>query len=387
MFATILNAQVIEIEDFESGTFPPQGWSIINGNFIEGSLSQSGLKSCQNSQLVSLLGLGRARIVSKPFDMRGRTSQDTALVRFWHINSSVITVGQQPINVFVNDTNNIGTAVLIGTVTPQLSYDSSNFIIPASFNGPRNYLFFEITAPLLSLMPSIHFDNVSWRTFPIATADIKMFLEGPYDSGNMSTMLNSRGQLPLLQPYNSSPYNYNGTESVDSSFFASHPDITDWVMIELRQHDTSTSFISRRAAFIRTDGKIVDLNGISPVTFNDVTADTYYIIVYHRNHIISMSSSGLAFGTSTTSYDFTTGTGQFYGGDAKDLGGGVFGMYAGDPENDGRVNHQDLNEESIQQSSIQYNKADTNMDGEVDAADYEPTDSNIGKVATVPYIE
>ena len=240
---------------------------------------------------------------------------------------------------------------------------------------------------MLSLIPSIHFDNVSWATFPIVTADIKMYLEGPYDSGNMTNMLNTRGQLPVSRPYNNAPYNYNGSESVDSSFFTSHPDITDWVMIELRQHDTSSTFISRRAAFIRTNGKIVDLDGTSPVTFSDVTSGTYYVVIYHRNHLISMSSSGLVFNILTTSYDFTTGAGQFYGGDAKDLGGGAFGMYAGDPENDGNVNHQDLIEESIQQSSIQYNKADTNMDCEVDATDYEPTDSNIGKVATVPYIE
>lgn len=380
------NSQIYESEDFEIA-FPPTGWSILNGNFSQGSISQSGISSCQNTQLIALLGLGRATIVSKAFDLRGRGTGDTANVRFGHINSSVLTLGQQHINVYVNDTLDISDAVFVGSVTPQLSYLTSTVPIPAAFNGPRNYIFFEITAPLLSLIPSIHIDNLVWTTFPLARADVKMFLEGPYDSGNMKNVLNSRGLLPQHHPYGSSPYNYNGNESVDSSFFSTHPQIVDWVLLDLRLHDTSSVSSGRRAAFIRNDGKIVDLDGVSPVTFSDVPETSYYIVVYHRNHIISMSSSSLNFGTQLTSYDFSTGANKYYGGVAKDLGGGVFGMYAGDPQNDGRINHADLNEESIQQSSLIYNKSDTNMDGLVDIEDYTPTDSNIGKVATVPFIE
>jgi hypothetical protein len=48
----------------------------------------------------------------------------------------------------------------------------------------------------------------------VLLADLKVFLEGPYSGGSMSTTLNAGGYLPLSQPFNTSPWNYNGPESV-----------------------------------------------------------------------------------------------------------------------------------------------------------------------------
>ncbi|MDP2364267.1 MAG: integrin alpha, partial [Ignavibacteria bacterium] len=42
----------------------------------------------------------------------------------------------------------------------------------------------------------------------ILSADIKVYLEGSYIGGQMSTFLNSSGNIPLSQPYNTSPWNY-----------------------------------------------------------------------------------------------------------------------------------------------------------------------------------
>ena len=57
----------------------------------------------------------------------------------------------------------------------------------------------------------------------------KVFLQGPFDenTGSMSTTLNQSGFLPNSQPYNTTPWNYNGNES-----FSSGPNSTmvDWVL-------------------------------------------------------------------------------------------------------------------------------------------------------------
>ena len=104
--------------------------------------------------------------------------------------------------------------------------------------------------------------------------DIKVFLEGPYNatSGIMSNSLNPQF-LPLSQPYNNSPWNYDGNESILS---IPNSNIVDWILIELRDAPgdastaTGSTYIGKRAAFLLNNGNIVDLDGISFLQLNDI---------------------------------------------------------------------------------------------------------------------
>ncbi len=121
---------------------------------------------------------------------------------------------------------------------------------------------------------------------------IRIMLEGPYTtSKQMATDINS--QLPLQQPYNTSPWNYTGTETVTEIPLG----IVDWILVTLRKDvdsnnpDPATAIdIATKAAFVKSDGYIVDLNGIDPISFN-VKEGEYYIVVEHRNHLAIMSKT------------------------------------------------------------------------------------------------
>ncbi len=67
----------------------------------------------------------------------------------------------------------------------------------------------------------------------IAILDLTVFLEGPFNTSSfeMNTTLNQGTLIPLNQPYNTAPWNYNGTENVTNI----PPDIVDWVLVELRE--------------------------------------------------------------------------------------------------------------------------------------------------------
>ena len=67
------------------------------------------------------------------------------------------------------------------------------------------------------------------------SANIRIFFEGAYSGGIMSTYLNVGGLIPLSQPYNTSPWNYSGTESVSSI----PSNVVDWVLVELRSDETT----------------------------------------------------------------------------------------------------------------------------------------------------
>jgi hypothetical protein len=211
-------------------------------------------------------------------------------------------------------------------------------------------------------------------------ASLKLFLEGPYGGSSMSTALNTAGVIPLVEPYTTSPWNYTGYESV-----ASIPaGVVDWVLVELRTGTASSTKVATRAALLKSNGSIVDLDGTSPVVFAGVPTGSYYIVVRHRNHLAAMSASAVALSSSSAPYDFRSGLSQYYGGDAKDLGGGEFGLYAGDGNADGGVYGEDYTLYRTSQGEEGYEAADYSMDGGVYGEDYTLRRVNQGKETAVP---
>ena len=145
-----------------------------------------------------------------------------------------------------------------------------------------------------------------------SVVNTKIFLQGPYSAGTMLTNLNSLGYLPLTQPYSAAPWNYAGTESVAANFFSTHPQIVDWVLLELRTGISVGTTVARRAAFLKSDGTIVDLNGVDPVAFIVADAVEYYIVIRHRNHLSLMSSVSMFLTDNTPLYNFTNSQTKAY---------------------------------------------------------------------------
>ncbi len=209
----------------------------------------------------------------------------------------------------------------------------------------------------------------------------KIFLEGPYNDGNMSTGLSTEGDIPLNQPYNENPWNYAGTESVSSIPL----DVVDWVLIELRSGTASSSIVASKAAFVKSDGSVVDLDGVSQVNLKGVPEGNYYVVVMHRNHIPVMSANAIPLSSNSALYDFTTSSSKAYGIDAMaDLGGGKWGLYAGDSDRNGTVNVLDYGEVVNFLLDTGYKYGDLDLNGVINVLDYSKTNSNLFKSSQVP---
>jgi lysophospholipase L1-like esterase len=243
------------------------------------------------------------------------------------------------------------------------------------------------------VMADLWFDSL--RTVLPLLVDITVFLEGPYDDvgGAMSTALNSGEYLQasaLSQPYSGSPWSYSGTESVNSGFFAGNTDIVDWVLVELRNKNDATDVIATRAGFLKSDGKIVDINGTSKLYFSGVPFDNYYITVKHRNHLAVMSNTPVTLSDYTLTYDFTTGSGQFAGGSAGakqlDTSPVAWGMIAGDGTGNGGISIDDRNLVwRVENGTLGYKNGDYNMNGGVSIDDRNQYwRVNNGKISQVP---
>ncbi|MEM6336745.1 MAG: right-handed parallel beta-helix repeat-containing protein, partial [Bacteroidota bacterium] len=117
-------------------------------------------------------------------------------------------------------------------------------------------------------------------------------LDGPYvRSSPMSTGLLDGGHLPDDHPYSGPPWNHAGAESVDSGFFAARDDIVDWVLVRLLTVNAAGlpgPPVDSEAYLLTEDNRVV-----FPWTPTGYTADlpisagpgSYFVAVYHRNHV------------------------------------------------------------------------------------------------------
>ncbi|MBN1340689.1 MAG: hypothetical protein JXA03_15275, partial [Bacteroidales bacterium] len=192
------------------------------------------------------------------------------------------------------------------------------------------------------------FDNVETLEFTVSgmILDLKVYLEGPYNGVEMYRFLNTYGFLPLSQPYSGAPWNYTGTEAVAS---IPNSNIVEWLLIELRETaggpETAIpgTIIESRAAFLLKNGKIVDIDGVSPLAFDLNITENLYVVVRHRNHVAVMSGNALTPFGRVYMYDFSTAATQAYGGVTahRNMGNGVWGMTSGDGNSDSQVGNGD----------------------------------------------
>jgi hypothetical protein len=217
---------------------------------------------------------------------------------------------------------------------------------------------------------TIFLDNMYFYR-ELTTVDLTVILEGPFNGFNMFANLNP-SLLPLNQPYNTSPWNYNGTENVAS---IPNSDVVDWMLVELRDAPSAAlasplTTVGKKAAFLLRNGDIVDLDGSSKLVFDVTIADSLFVVVWHRNHLSVLSAYGLVRSNDVYPYNFATGAGQAYGGTQKDLGFGTWGMYSGNGVADDQIDDSDKTLVwEVEAGESGYLQGDFNMDGQVDNAD------------------
>ena len=191
---------------------------------------------------------------------------------------------------------------------------------------------------------------------------LKAYLQGPYAGGVMNTGLRTAGYIPKAQPYNGAPWSYAGSESVDSI----PADVVDWILVELRSGTSANTKVATRAAFLKSNGAIVDLDGISGLGFPGLEPGPYYIVLRHRNHLAAMTSTPVLLSAVSAQYDLTTGPDKYYGSEAKILTGDVYGLYAGDVTGNGAVVlAQELTVVRANNLQQRYDRSDVNMNGAV----------------------
>jgi len=162
-------------------------------------------------------------------------------------------------------------------------------------------------------------------------ASLKAYLHGAFDSGILTTSLNTDGLLPLNSPYGTG-------ESVVS---IPSVDITDWIKIELRDPSDPSIILKTYSKMLKNNGEIVELDGTSQPRFMDAPISAF-IAVRHRNHLGIRTGSTLDL-TSTPylSHDFTTSSSQAYGTNPMiETTAGIWAMWSGNTNANDNVRYR-----------------------------------------------
>lgn len=194
---------------------------------------------------------------------------------------------------------------------------------------------------------------------------LKVFLEGAYRSstGNMKTYYSDNDLLPHVSPYDN---------TIVLANFPAGKAIVDWIQVSLRQENDVTEVVGKSSVFLLEDGSICDSLGNPYVKFKNLKpSDYYYVVIEHRNHIITRSKCAYnisALKTIPTIIDLSD-IANVAGGAVKLLGTGIYGLYVGDVNQDNMVGGGDKSKLIAAVSQAGYVVFDLDFDGIVGAVD------------------
>lgn len=242
----------------------------------------------------------------------------------------------------------------------------------------------------------------------------------------MMAMLAHKFVIPKTDPYcNSERYSSPCTAvTVPRTFWhydrqRGYRGIIDWVLVELRRSEgdahtaTEDTIVARKAAFLLSNGRVVDAlrytthtpqpgpddcpaditansPGCPAVWFDNVDmTDGMYIVVRHRNHLDIMSARAAMRRGDVYSWDFSTGVEQALG---DELGqglnaGAVAAMFSGDANGNGVAEVRDALYTVVDNFEPIYADRDCNLDGYVtrfECGNYYRDFARIGHVSQVP---
>lgn len=195
--------------------------------------------------------------------------------------------------------------------------------------------------------------------------EARVFLGGAYNTStnNMNDGLRSASLIPTIDPYDQAPYalthEARGAKSPDVTTaqlaVTGNDAIVDWMWMELRNKTNNTEVLATKSVFVQRDGDVVEADGM-PVKFYGMSADDYYVVLNHRNHLGIMTDAIQPLSTSSTLLDFTDGSTATEGSNAQtllDSGPNVYGLWPGDVTGDKAVKFQGVaNDVSAQRSNI-----------------------------------
>ncbi len=227
----------------------------------------------------------------------------------------------------------------------------------------------------------------------------KAILEGPYRYGSMANDLRMKNLVPKTPP---DIYPYNLDPFRETTVADSLPEnVVDWVLLEFRKDSLDNPHPYYRNCLLLQDGRIVDVDGHSPVSAAkaDMEKGDYYVAIRHRNHLAVVSKNAVDIypGAAADYLNFSDPKNVVGGASAlKPVGFNpdnsiLFALIAGDVDGDGKITDYDLQYSKGEALKIWderdregYYLFDANMNGIINTRDLNVAWNNRGRISFAP---
>lgn len=205
----------------------------------------------------------------------------------------------------------------------------------------------------------------------------KVLLSGNYEMGGMmNDNLRAVGAIPTSQPFINLGFNLVNIGS-DTTTTQTVLDVTgnnaivDWVLVELRDKSNKDNVLQSVTALLQKDGDIVNVDGISPIRIPNLSKDSFFIAVKHRNHIGVISPNYRELTPLNSDYDFRTDINNSLGGGngIANLGDGFLALFSGDVDMNGQVQTSDSSALILNIGNSGYYCDDLDLNGQVQNTD------------------
>ncbi|TAE23229.1 MAG: hypothetical protein EAZ91_22525 [Cytophagales bacterium] len=274
-----------------------------------------------------------------------------------------------PLNVTVLTTAVSCTGTNDGAVRLQATAGTSPFAYRLGATSNQSGLFTSLTAQNYSftVTDAEGCSAVSTVSVPTtscaATVQMRLILEGIYDSatGLMTTGLRSASLLPNSQPFTVAPWSYTGTEQATTL----PSNVSAWLLLMWR--NALGTIVAKQAVLVRNDGFLLLPDGSSQIMIPTSTS-ALYASFHHPAHLAVITSSTIGAGQLidlTSSLTVVSGAQSM-----KAVGGGRYGLYAGDFDCNGIINNLDFNRWKTNGPTVnQYKGVDCDGNGVVNNLD------------------
>lgn len=269
------------------------------------------------------------------------------------------------------------------SITNEVIYDTENeiSILTLPINEPSCFELFSFQYNDLTILPIWHYPT---EPTPL---NCSVLLEGAYDqNGLMTSGYDDLNLLPLMQPYNQSPWNYEGIETLT----VSSPNIIDWVLVELRAgtpslNERNTITVETKAGILLDNGQIASPSNINESIVFDkaIQGENYHVCIRHRNHLDILSN--MSFTTNEgLNFDFINDVNSAFGLEQlKQLDNGYYGLHTGDFNGDGIIQVTDYDLWFANPAVVNsYSAIDANLDGIIQVTDYDAWFANKAKIGS-----
>ncbi len=207
----------------------------------------------------------------------------------------------------------------------------------------------------------------------ILQLDVK--LEGfMQNTGNMITELNQSNLIPNVQPFNTSPWFYNGSESINMMA----PNIVDWMLVHL--YDGSQNIIETKAVLLSDNGQVLGTDLEYDIQFLSNPVNTKYVSIHHKSHIAVTADIPSQSQIQIANINFTV-NGTANGVNQTKSVFGSETLICGDYDGNGLINNLDYNLWNSNNSALNtYSTHDGDGNGIINNLDYNRWRLNRSKI-------